>query len=78
MKLIIDINEDYFEILKYEERNGNDFHPIKIIANGTPLPKGHGRLIDTDALVKKGDITKDYLNIFAPTIIEADNEGNEK
>ncbi|MBO7733861.1 MAG: hypothetical protein J6S67_14960 [Methanobrevibacter sp.] len=37
MKLIIDIDKDYFEILKYEERNGNDFKPIKLIANGTPL-----------------------------------------
>ena len=37
MKLIVDIDKDYFEILKYEERNGNDFKPIKLIANGTPL-----------------------------------------
>ena len=37
MKVITDIDKDDFEILKYEERNGNDFKPIKLIANGTPL-----------------------------------------
>ena len=88
MKLIIDIDEDYFEILKYENRNGNDFKPIKLIANGIPLPKGHGRLIDADTLeytcnsdecrTIKGCNHCQYSIITeeeidnAPTIIEAD------
>ena len=48
------------------------------IKNGTPLPKGHGRLIDADDLehitvhskTRDGKITQ----IEAPTIIEADKE----
>jgi hypothetical protein len=48
------------------------------IKNGTPLPKGHGRLIDADAYAKKyntninGRIGDEY--IIAPTIIEADKK----
>jgi hypothetical protein len=60
------------------------------IKNCTPLPKGHGRLIDADALEKKmcdreeelGDDRAMWessavsvaLDMFAPTIIEADKE----
>ena len=51
MKLIIDIDEDYYRILKHEVEQGNSFRPFKIIANGKPLPKGHGDLIDRDKLV---------------------------
>ena len=55
------------------------------IASGTPLPKGHGRLIDADDCKKnKGDFCEestrnnwydiiDDLLDDAPTIIEADN-----
>jgi hypothetical protein len=54
MKIAIDIDEDYYEIIKHEVKvNHNDFKPYDIIANGTPLPKGHGRLIDADAYLKK-------------------------
>lgn len=59
--------------------------------NGVPLPKRHGRLIDADALEKKmcdreeelGDdralwessAVSVALDMFAPTIIEAEEEG---
>ena len=88
MKLIVDIDKDYFEILKYEERNGNDFKPIKLIANGTPLPKKHGDLIDRQELKKEvytttewnGDIHRIIYEASiddAPTIIEADKENKQ-
>lgn len=70
---------------------------IKTIGNGTPLPKGHGRLIDADELEelfgkkcvgdcgacmtkrKTDDRGRWYdtcsLIEIAPTIIEADKEG---
>ena len=87
MKLIIDISEKEYELLKF---CGEDFSPLyKAIANGTPLPKGHGRLIDADKTALLSDLfcyTK-YTGIdeapyedatkaleFAPTIIEADKE----
>ena len=55
------------------------------IRNGTPLPKGHGRLIDADALRCENadfDTYNDYCTMFdeidiAPTIIEADKGETE-
>jgi hypothetical protein len=48
---------------------------IKEIQNGTPLPEGHGRLIDADALLQKHQDFDAYpfpsITIHnAPTIIE--------
>lgn len=43
-----------------------------IINNGTPLPKGHGRLIDADHFLKTNWEHPDYALSDAPTIIEAD------
>ena len=57
------------------------------IKNGTPLPKGHGRLIDADALVYwecNGDCDmccdddKCGMVKEAPTIIEADKAESEE
>ena len=52
-----------------------------IIANGTSLPKGHGRLGDLDALEDYIKIDADEWDRYAlayvenaPTIIEADKE----
>ena len=50
MKVVIDISEHYYEILKYDVEHGNDYKPIVLIANGTPIPKGHGELIDRQSL----------------------------
>ena len=49
------------------------------IKNGTPLPKGHGRLIDADELplnaIDDANYGSNYIRI-ASTIIEAD-KGNK-
>ena len=51
MKLIIDIPEEKFSIIKNKMYCGiYDPDLYKAIANGTPLPKGHGRLIDGSKL----------------------------
>lgn len=53
MKLIINIPEDrYNEILKDDYIPDGNFRRncIQAIKNGTPLPKGYGRLIDADKL----------------------------
>ena len=51
------------------------------ITNGTPLPKGHGRLIDADALNRKdvncANVPMNFIDI-APTIIEPDKAESEK
>lgn len=54
MKLIIDVPEErYTDIQRIASVQLNKRTPTveQIIANGTPLPKGHGRLIDADVLV---------------------------
>ena len=67
---------------------------LEAIRNGTPLPKGHGRLIDADALntrmeqrmdrigddesIWEASNVKTALDILAPTIIEADKAESEE
>lgn len=87
MKLVIEIDEERYSDVKNQVKNGID-NPLKvIIANGTPLPKGHGRLIDADAKDLQSELwtfTR-YTGIDeapyedacmaldkAPTIVEAD------
>ena len=93
MKIVIDIDEDYYELIKhYVKEDHFDFKPYITIANGTPLPKGHGRLIDADALDEKVEKHRKMLKIsrydrdlilhytdveMAPTIIEADTGETE-
>lgn len=45
MKIMIEIEEDYYKIIQHDVEHGMDYKPCVLIANGTPLPKGHGRLI---------------------------------
>lgn len=80
MKLIIDIDEqEYKDICEngyvYDEDNE---YIAKVIANGTELPKGHGRLIDADKLLDENIDTfmlqTETKIRIAPTIIEADKE----
>ena len=90
MKLIIDIDKDAYEEIKKIVANKNEMCFMqKSIANGTPLPKGHGRLIDADYLDVEEIVTDDYSNNKelkviikedlddAPTIIPADKGDNE-
>ena len=84
MQIVIDIDEDYYKILKHDVESGMDYRPCVLIANGTPLPKGHGRLKDENEIKQmiehakvKNESSKNFAeNIikFATTIIEADTE----
>lgn len=101
MQIVIDITEKLYKALKQDDNEGDAWDAVEAIINGTPLPKGHGRLIDADALktayglecaTKYGNESKeqqahsydtmmlyeiaDMLD-YAPTIIEADKEGQE-
>ena len=59
IELVIKVPEHCLEELKRIELNESNegvvFHTIKCILNGTPIPKGHGRLIDADAVVDEID-----------------------
>ena len=81
IELVVKIPEDYYKVIKEipVEQSTAD---MLIIRFGTPLPKGHGRLIDADELRcerEDFDTYFDYSNAFdviynAPTIIAADTE----
>ena len=85
-KIIINISDDVYYRCKNERVGLLPFDVPEVcyaIQNGTVLPKGHGRLIDADALKEKMLGTQRYFHIKydideAPTIIEADLEEVKK
>lgn len=50
MQIVIEIPDEMYQTVKDETYCGSLYEELK---NGTPLPKGHGRLIDADALKNK-------------------------
>lgn len=51
MKLVVDIEDNLYIGIKKDKYHKGKLY--KMIRNGTPLPKGHGRLGDLDALEKE-------------------------
>lgn len=80
MKIVIDIPEILFEKIKHRKADKRTLETV--IMCGTPLPKGHGRLVDADKLWNAAyhDLDCDFYEAFnlADTIIEADAESEEK
>ena len=72
MRIVIDIPEEIYKHIQEEQWLPNRLLIEKAIANGTPLPKGHGRLIDADDL--NNHIIGYVDTRSCPTIIEADTE----
>lgn len=90
MQVLIKIDKNLYTRLF---DNGTDFYDTddilamaKAIRKGTPLPKGHGRLGDLDAL--REEVSSWGMNDYEPsdftdtidgsdTIIKADKEGEE-
>lgn len=75
VELVIKIDEKAYNALTHAEFDANLVvnEMRKAIANGIPLPKGHGRLIDADYEISTDGRTVDYeCGYLAPTIIEAD------
>ena len=89
IKVIVNITKHEWEYLNKLVENGDQLgHHERLIVNGTPLPKGHGRLIDGSALLNEiynSEVYNDdyYYGIIyhlfeeAPTIIKADKEDDE-
>ena len=79
MQILIEISDE-----TYKKIQNKILYPwdVESILNGISTPKGHGRLIDADALCEElGDINMDiYTNEVkemidnAPTVIEADKD----
>ena len=88
MKIVIDIPEKWYRWAKFNDiANGSMVSKgiLDAVANGTPLPKGHGRLIDADDLIQELSVVSSrpvksqlYILREAPTIIEADTAESEE
>ena len=51
MQIVIEIKDELYAILKRDKEKGEYLDLCeRAILNGTPLPKGHGRLIDAQRL----------------------------
>ena len=85
MKLIIDIPEDMYYAIEHRYWSVvNEAVLLSCVANGTPLPKGHGRIADMDEAIKCIEDVEGEDAIWAigliewacskRTIIEADME----
>ena len=81
MKLIIDIPESLYRYIKPRYWDWSPRYEDVLCAavqKGTVLPKGHGRLIDADALLKDRHKAIPVIHIIeAPTILEADKESTD-
>lgn len=86
VELVIKITEEMYEIIQDSTKYIDEVARVceDAVSVGTPLPKGHGRLIDADEL-KKIIQENDVLSMTGfsvricdidntPTIIEADTE----
>ena len=85
IELVVKIPEEKLSMIKNKIYCGiYDPELYEGIANGTPLPKGHGRLIDANAY--EADVKKHYFDNstvircteialnYASTILEASND----
>lgn len=77
MQIVIEIDEIVYEGCALLNRANEATVIEKAIANGTPLPEHHGRLIDADELLDTNIDTfsqQTELKIkYAPTIIEGND-----
>ena len=87
MQIVIDISEELYKASQmFDDRYEYTAQiPFTVIKNGTPLPKGHGRLIDESDLIPDSDYEDgDFYAVSigaissAPTIVEADKDEEEE
>lgn len=80
MEIVIKIPEELYKQITVEKEyfleDGESL--CTAVANGTPLPKGHGRLIDEEQIPGDGGWDFSDRLMLTPTIIEADKESEEK
>ena len=70
MQIVIDIPKEDWEFLKASEGCRWSWTILEGAMNGTPLPQGHGRLIDADLV---NDHIMGYVDLRdVPTVIPAD------
>ena len=81
MQTVIDIDDIlYTRLFDNGEIDAVDMLKVCIaVRKGVVIPKGHGRLIDANEVIKIANKTKDLHGAIwnTPTIIEADTESEE-
>lgn len=88
MEIVINISKRTYDYIlkKHNIVNGDRREVTDAICDGTPLPKGHGKLIDVNKLkthyvgTEQGTDLEVYLEttvVYAQTIIEADKESED-
>lgn len=56
MKLIIEVEKDYYEMIKYNVEHGQEYKPFEIIANGIPYEATQGDIHDFIAKADEGTL----------------------
>ena len=84
MKILIDIPNWLYNAIQEHREPIYSQSLGEAVRDGTPLPKGHGRLIDADDLIQEFSVVSSrpiksqlYILKEAPTIIEADKSESE-
>ena len=84
MQIVIDIPKSAYDFMKNCGYIASNVNLVRAIREGTPLPKGHGRLIDASKLETHEEydgqgftesVYKDDID-NASTVLEADMRGN--
>lgn len=93
MELVIDIHEEEYNRIKEWEDNITGYQTslvlYRAVRNGTPLPKGHGRLVDENYVIAELVYRKNLLadnvtcgqvtKIFnSAVVVDADKESNNE
>lgn len=73
MQIVIDIDEEDYEGLKRKDKFNDRYlnYYEKLIVHGTPLPKGHGDLVDISPY--KGKVICSRLYSGVKKLIEVDS-----
>ena len=67
MQIVIDISEETYE---YWKEHKYEYVLAEAIANGIPLPTGHGRIADVDAAIKCIEEVEGDDAVWAIALIE--------
>jgi len=79
MKIVIDIPDEMYDWYDNGFPDEDDAEKLwQIVKSGTPLPKGHGRIIDESQVTGTFTWDNGFIECFAPTIVEADKAESEE
>lgn len=99
IKLVVKLPKEQYDLILKSDIGATSVFVSKecmmySIKNATPLPKGHGRIMDVDKIIKKMEEREEQLkddrsmyetacvetalDMFGETIIEADTESEDK